>query len=176
MIGWLDADKLADRCVSVPCCCRRWSSAHVESRDLTLALSPFLSVLSAVCRVNSKHLFHFPSSSVPRCSASPFFTCDLYSHCYIFQVLPSLSNCFFFLKILPFCFVCLSSSFCSVRPPALLPPLLFALMINCCLQAENELPLCMVAGVCAVCDCFCLLCVTHILQRQRTSQKVPVLY
>lgn len=82
----------------------------------------------------------------------------------------------FFLKILPFCFVCLSSSFCSVRPPALLPPLLFALMINCCLQAENELPLCMVAGVCAVCDCFCLLCVTHILQRQRTSQKVPVLY
>lgn len=175
MIGWLDADKLADRCVSVPCCCRRWSSAHVESRDLTLALSPFLSVLSAVCRVNSKHLFHFPSSSVPRCSASPFLP--------VIYILTALSFRFyhlcqtaFFLKILPFCFVCLSSSFCSVRPPALLPPLLFALMINCCLQAENELPLCMVAGVCAVCDCFCLLCVTHILQRQRTSQKVPVLY
>lgn len=106
MIGWLDADKLADRCVSVPCCCRRWSSAHVESRDLTLALSPFLSVLSAVCRVNSKHLFHFPSSSVPRCSASPFLP--------VIYILTALSFRFyhlcqtaFFFKNPPFLF-CLS--------------------------------------------------------------------
>ena len=87
---------------------------------------------------------------------SSLFTCDLYPHrsplqfliFFIFQV--SVTYCSFFYSL--FCCVYLSSSFCSVCPPALL---LFVFVINSCLQAEDEALVCFVAGVClSVCVSF----------------------
>lgn len=90
-----------------------------------------------------------PSPCTPHCSAFPFI-CDLYSQrsslllsIFIFY---NLCHILFFYSL--FCFVYLSSSYCSVGPPALLAPLLFVLVINCCLQADNEVLVCLVAGVC----------------------------
>lgn len=76
--------------------CRKCFSDHVESWDLTLALSPFLSVLSAVRQVNSEHLFHLP----PVLAALPFLlpvicTVTALHSCSLFSFLPSLSHPFF---------------------------------------------------------------------------------
>lgn len=88
------------------------------------------------------------SPSTLRCSAFPL-TCDLYSHCssLLLCIFIFYRVCHILFFLIPSCFVYLSSSFCSARPPALLPPLLFVLVINCCLQPENEVLVCTVAGV-----------------------------
>lgn len=134
--------------VSVPRCCRRCFSGRVESWDLTSALSPSLSVLSAARQVHPKHLFHL--SLPPLFTALPFLHLPFVfstlsssrSPALYFNILLRLSKLFFFIGPL-FCFVYLSSSICS-----LLAPLLFVLMINCRLQAENEVLVWIVAGVC----------------------------
>lgn len=148
--------------VSVPRCCRRCFSGRVESWDLTSALSPSLSVLSAARQVHPKHLFHL--SLPPLFTALPFLHLPFVfstlssslSPALYFNILLRLSKLFFFIGPL-FCFVYLSSSICS-----LLAPLLFVLMINCRLQAENEVLVWIVAGVCfctRVCACVCcVLC------------------
>lgn len=77
----------------------------------------------------------------PSCSLFSYFTTSV---TYLLYFIPS--------------FVYLSSSFCSTCPAALRAPLLFVLVINCCLQAENEVLVCVVAGVCVFFVFICTYC------------------
>ncbi len=95
----------------------------------------FLSVLSAVRQVNSKHFFHLPLPAL--LAALPLLSpviciLDTLHFCSLFS---SLS--YRFLILPPVLFIS-SPSFVLSLPSALLAPLLFVLMINCCLQAESE--------------------------------------